>query len=139
MASIRKEVLIQASPETVWDAIRDYGAVHERVAPEFVVDARLEGDDRVVTFFNGLVIREVLVDRDDESRRLAYSAVGGNAEHYNASFQVLDGDTEGSRVIWIADFLPHDLAEYISAMMEQGANAMKQTLELQQPRSVGAV
>jgi carbon monoxide dehydrogenase subunit G len=139
MASIRKEVLIQAPPETVWDAIRDYGAVHQRVAPGFVVDARLDGDDRVVTFFNGLVIREVLVDLDDESRRLVYSAIGGSAEHHNASFQVLDGDAEGSRVIWIADFLPHDLAEYISAMMDQGAKAMKQTLELQQRRSVRTV
>jgi Polyketide cyclase / dehydrase and lipid transport len=57
MASIRKEILIDAPPEHVWDAIRDFGAVHERLVPGFVVDSRLDGDDRIVTFFSGAVQR----------------------------------------------------------------------------------
>ena len=57
MASIRKEILIAARPETVWAAIRDVGAVHTRLAPGFVVDSRLEGETRVVTFANGFVVR----------------------------------------------------------------------------------
>jgi len=39
MASIRKEILIDAPPEDVWAAVRDVGAVHRRLAPGFVVDA----------------------------------------------------------------------------------------------------
>jgi hypothetical protein len=49
MASVPKEILIDASADLVWDAIRDFGAVHERVVPGFIVDTRLEGDDRIVT------------------------------------------------------------------------------------------
>jgi hypothetical protein len=75
MASVRKEIEIEAHPDDVWAARRDFGAVHERLAPGFVVDAPLDGDTRVVTFFNGAVASELLVDRDDESRRLVYSVL----------------------------------------------------------------
>jgi Polyketide cyclase / dehydrase and lipid transport len=108
MASIRKEILIDAPPQHVWDAIRDFGAVHERLVPGFVVDARLDGDERIVTFFSGAVQREPLVDLDDQARRLVYATVDSpiGATHYNASVQVFpDGETQ-SRVEWIVDVLP---------------------------------
>jgi hypothetical protein len=56
----------------VWEAVRDVGAVHTRLAPGFVVDTRLEADTRVVTFANGLVARELIVDIDDDARRLVF-------------------------------------------------------------------
>ncbi len=88
MASIHKEILIQARPQDVWAAIRDVGAVHQRLAPGFVIDARLDGDARIVTFADGAVVRELLVDIDDEARRVAYAAIGGRTTHHNASMQV---------------------------------------------------
>ena len=33
MASIRHEIVIDASPEHVWGVLRDVGAVHERLLP----------------------------------------------------------------------------------------------------------
>ena len=66
MASIRKEIVIDASAERVWDALRDWGALHVRLVPGFATDARLDGEDRIVTFFNGSVLRERLVDLDDD-------------------------------------------------------------------------
>jgi hypothetical protein len=75
-ASIQKEIVVDAKPAEVWDAIRDYGAVHKRIAAGFVVDCRLDGDARVVTFANGTVVREILVSVDDTARRLVYSVVG---------------------------------------------------------------
>ena len=36
MASILTEILLDASPAEVWDAVRDVGAVHRRLAPGFV-------------------------------------------------------------------------------------------------------
>jgi hypothetical protein len=84
MASIRKEILIDASPEDVWAAVRDWGALHQRLVPGFAVDARLDGDDRIVTFFTGTVVRERLVDLDDEARRLVWSIVDGPYTHHNA-------------------------------------------------------
>jgi hypothetical protein len=74
MASIRREILVEARPEHVWAAVRDVGALHRRLVPGFVVDTRLETGARVVTFGNGMVIRELIVDLDDGARRLAWSA-----------------------------------------------------------------
>jgi len=130
MASIRKEIVIEASPKRVWDAVRDVGAVHERLAPGFVVDTRLEVGARVVTFANGLVARELIVDVDDEARRLAWAVVGSpRLTHHNASMQVFDDGDRGSRVVWIADLLPNEIAGTIAAMIEEGLGAMKKTLE----------
>jgi hypothetical protein len=136
MASIRKEVLIDARPDDVWDALRDFGAVHERLVPGFVVDAQLEGDTRVVTFFNGAVAREVLVGVDEQARRLAYSVVDGpfNSTHHSASAEVrADGDR--SRFVWITDVLPDELAGPTSALMERGIEVIRQTLEAAAVRS----
>ena len=115
--------------ERVWAAIRDVGAVHTRLAPGFVVDTRLEEGARVVTFGSGVVARELIVDIGDEARRLVWSVVGGKMTHHNASLQVF-ADGEGrSRVVWIADLLPNELAGYIAGMIEQGMGVMKKTLE----------
>lgn len=129
MASIQREVLIQADPETVWDALSDVGALHRRLAPGFVTDVRLEEGARVVTFGNGLVARELIVDIDDKARRLVWSVVGGRMTHHNASAQVLPDGEGGSRFVWIADLLPHELAPGIAELMEQGLAVIKRTLE----------
>ena len=129
MASIRRDIYIKASAESTWAAIRDVGAVHTRLAPGFVVDTRLEEGARVVTFGNGLVARELIVDVDHASRRLVWAVVGGRPTHHNASLQVF-ADGEGrSRVVWIADLLPDELAGSIAGMIEQGMAVMKKTLE----------
>ena len=70
MATIRKEVEIRASPERVWEALRDIGALHTRLAAGFVVDTRIHGDTRLVTFGNGIVVREDIVSVDDAARRV---------------------------------------------------------------------
>jgi Polyketide cyclase / dehydrase and lipid transport len=128
MASIRKEIVTSAVPHLVWDAIRDVGALHTRLVPGFVVDTRLEPGARVVTFGNGMVIREPIVTVDDEGRRLVWSAEGGPLTHYNASVQVFAEDN-GSRVVWIADFLPHEAAGVVGPMIEDGMAAMKRALD----------
>jgi hypothetical protein len=129
MASVHKEILVDARPDVVWSAVRDWGAVHTRLVPGFVVDARLDGEDRIVTFFNGAVVRELLVDLDDRRRRLVWSVVDGPYSHHNASAQVF-ADGEGrTRFVWIADLLPNTLATHIDALMEHGINVVKHTLE----------
>ena len=129
MASIRKEIALAARAEAVWDALRDVGAVHRRLAAGFVTDTRLDGDARIVTFANGLVARELIVDVDDKARRVAYAVVGGRLSHHHATMQVVaDGDGR-CRLVWVADLMPHDMAGAIGGMMEQGAAAMKRTLE----------
>ena len=139
MASIRKEILIEASPETVWAAVRDFGAVHRRLVPGFVTDARLDGDVRIVTFANGMVAREVLVDLDDAARRLVYAVVGGLPTHYNASVQVLAQGENRSRFVWIIDLLPNELAGPVGAMAEQAVKIIQQTLQREPAEAQGRV
>ena len=129
MASIHREMLVEAQARGVWDAVRDVGAIHTRLAPGFVVDTRLEEGARVVTFGNGLVVRELIVDVDDKARRLAWSVVGGSFSHHNASLQVFPDGGKRSRVVWIADLLPNELAGTIAGMIDQGMAVMKKTLE----------
>jgi uncharacterized protein YndB with AHSA1/START domain len=129
MASIRRERTIDAPPELVWDALRDWGAIHERLVPGFVVDARLDGEDRIVTFFNGAVMREVLVDLDEDARRLAWSIVDGPYSHHNGVAQVLDASDGRTCFVWLADLLPNEFAELTGEMMERGIEVVKETLE----------
>ena len=129
MASIRREVHIDVSPEAAWDALRDIGALHTRLVPGFVTDVKLEEGARIVTFGNGLVARELIVDIDDDARRIAWSVVGGRMTHHNASAQVFPEGPNGCRFVWIADLLPNEVAPAITAMIEQGIAVIKQTLE----------
>ena len=128
MASIHKDIPLDAHPDDVWSAVRDFGAVHPRLAPGFVTDARLDGDKRIVTFANGMVAREQLVDCDEARRRLVYAIANERVSHYSASVQVTaDGDMR-SRLIWIVDVLPNEIAPYIDAQMDQGALAVRNAL-----------
>jgi carbon monoxide dehydrogenase subunit G len=130
MASIRKEIFIDARPEAVWTKVRDFGAVHERLTPGLVVECHLDRNTRIVTFANGLVVRELLVDLDDDARRIAYAAVGGRATHHNASMQVFPDGESGSRLVWITDVLPNELTGAIGGLIDQGCTVMKRTLQL---------
>jgi Polyketide cyclase / dehydrase and lipid transport len=128
MASIHKDILIDASPNDVWDAVRDFGALHTRLVPGFVTDTKLDGDARIVTFANGTVARELLVDCDEARRRLVYAVISERVKQHSASVQVLsDGDAR-SRLLWIVDVLPNDIAPYINAQMDQAALAMQKGL-----------
>ena len=129
MASIRKEIVTRARPAEVWDAVRDIGALHTRLVPGFVIATRLEPGARVVTFANGMTVREPIVTIDEQDRRLVWSAVGGSLMHYNASAQVVAEPDGSSRVVWIADLLPDEAARGVEEMMDAGMAAMKAALD----------
>ena len=128
MATLHKEIHIEARPEAIWDAARDVGALHTRLVPGFVVDTQLEGNARIVTFGNGMVVRELIISVDDQRRRLAWTAIGRRTTHYNAVLEVL-ADRSGTRVVWATDLLPDEMAEPVATMQENGLAAMKETFE----------
>ena len=135
MASIRKEIALAARPDDVWDALRDVGALHTRLVPGFVVDTKLDGDARIVTFANGMTIREPIIAIDEQQRRVVWGAEGGQLTHYNGAAQVFaNGDGSTTTLVWTADFLPHDAATFIDGMLEQGAAAMKSAFAQPPPR-----
>ena len=129
MVSIRKEIHVGASPDAAWAAIRDVGALHHRLVPGFVVDTKLEPGARIVTFGNGMVVQELIVDLDDAARRLVWSARGGQLAHHNASVQVFAPAGGGATVVWICDLLPDAARGTIDAMMTQAMAIMQRTLD----------
>lgn len=129
MASVHREIVVARPAAAVWDALADVGALHTRLVRGFVIDCRLEPGARVVTFANGMVARELIVDVDPERRRVAWAVVGGRLSHHNASAQAFAEGDMACRIVWIADFLPDEHAASIATMIDQGLAAMKRTLE----------
>src|SRR5436309_10526170 len=128
MATIRKEIRLSISAEEAWDAVRDFGNLHRRLVPGFATDARMDRNDRLVTFFTGNVLRERLITLDDERRRLGWSIVDGPYSHHNGSVEVFEADDSCS-LVWTADLLPDEAAAPTEAMMQRGAEVMRETLE----------
>jgi hypothetical protein len=128
MATVRKEFSSPRSAAEVWDKLRKFEAVHE-LAPGFVTATEMEPSGaRMVTFVNGMKVREWLVSRDDDARRLVY-AINDHPQytHYSAAAQVFE-EGGGSRFVWTVDFLPDEMAGAQDAAMTAGASAMKSAL-----------
>jgi hypothetical protein len=129
MAMICKEIVIRVDAATVRDAVRDIGALHTRLVPGFVTNTQLESGARLVTFGNGQVVRELIVDIDDYERRLAWAIVDSPLQHYSASAQIFGNDPHSCRFVWIANVLPNEVAETVAAMIDKGLGAAKANLE----------
>ncbi len=113
MATIHNDVSLDAPVSDVWDAVRDFGAVHTRLAPGFVTACRLDGEARIVTCANGAVAREMLVTCDEARRRLVYAISNERLKHYSAAVQVIADGAGKCRLLWTIDLLPNELASYI--------------------------
>jgi hypothetical protein len=125
MASIHKDIPLPAPAAEVWDAVRDFGALHRRLVPGFVLDTKLDGEARIVSFANGTVARELLVDCDDTRQRLVYAVISERVKQHSASVQVIADGEARCRLLWIVDVLAHDIAPYIDAQMDLAAAAMR--------------
>jgi hypothetical protein len=129
MASIYREFTVEEDPNIVWSAIRDVGAVHQRLARGFVVDTQLEDDVRTVSFKNGAIAKERILGIDSQNKRMAYTILSDKLEHHSASFQVFAETNRQTRIVWTADILPNEMENYISEMTDRAIEAMKGTLE----------
>ena len=131
MATITRQTTIAVSPADAWEALSDFGGVHQRLAVGFVTDCTLDAPDvRTITFLDGAVAKERLVGVDEGARRLAYSVIesGLAPSHHNAAAQIIE-DADGTRFVWTTDVLPDDLAPTIAGLMDAGIAAIKSTLE----------
>ena len=129
MGSIQYEIRLGVPAERAWAALRRVEAAH-RLFAGVLIDAQLHGDVRTVTFANGQVVRERIVDVNDERRRLVYSAFDGTPmTHHNASMQILPEGEESSRFVWITDFLPNAFGETLAPLIRKGAEALQTNLK----------
>jgi len=123
MASISKQIPLDADADTVWAAVRDVGNPHRLFSP-VLTDARLEdADTRVVTFANGIVVRERILHLDDDARRLAYTVLDAPFSHHHATFAVAAEPDGTSILTWVSYVLPDEVAPMVEGLMHQGAQA----------------
>jgi len=129
MASIHEQLAVEVGADEAWSRLRLIGEPHKLFAP-VLVDGQLDGDTRTVKFANGMVVQERILDVDDKRRRVAYSAVNGpGMTYHHASMQVLDEGPGRCLFVWITDFLPPEIADNLTPLIEQGAKALKANLE----------
>lgn len=129
MASIHHEVELNVSADSAWAALRQVGHAHKLFA-DVLIDGRLDDNVRTVTFANGLVTRERIIDVNDDERRVAYSVFAGTPmTHHHASMQVIHEGENRCRFVWIADFLPDEFAGTMLPLVQQGTQALKTNLE----------
>ncbi|GIE36902.1 hypothetical protein Ait01nite_099470 [Actinoplanes italicus] len=132
MATVRVETVIEVPAERVWEAVADVGAVHRRLLPGRVLDARIEDDERILTMPDGSQIRELIISVDHDDRRLAYAVVEGQKlplTYHQASFQVFGEGPRRSRLVWLTDVLPHAMAPAVRARTERGIVEIKNVIE----------
>lgn len=128
-AIVRKEFTVDAPVEFVWSALRDFGALTTRLVRGFVTDCRLEGTARIVTFANGSVAREELVEWKDAERRLVYTIPSEHMQWHRASAEVAPAEEGKTRFVWQTAVVPAAVGAYIDGQMDQGVAALKATLE----------
>ena len=88
MATIHKEIAIERNKEFVLDAIRDVGAIHKRLVPGFVVDCKLEGNSRIVTFANGMVVRADTLGRPEAGPSLTITRLSRFSQKATTSVEL---------------------------------------------------
>jgi len=125
-AIVTKDFTIDAPPDLVWSALRDFGAVDTRLAPGFVTACRLEGTARICTFANRSVAREELLGWDDAARRLTYTIPSERMTWHRATAEVHEATGGKTRFVWTTAVIPAAIAAYIGAQMELGLAAMSQ-------------
>lgn len=128
MGTITRQVAVAAPAAKVWDAVRDWGRPHERLAPSVLKDCRVEEGARIVTFANGMAAKELIVAVDDEAMRLVWAIVEGRPLHHNGAMQVF-ADGEASRVVWTSDFLPDEFGPLSAPLMEAALADLARTLK----------
>jgi hypothetical protein len=127
---------VGVAAEQAWAALRTVGVPHKLFAP-VLIDGELNGETRRVTFANGMVVNERIVDVDDSMRRVAYSVLDApGLRYHHASMQVLEDGPARCRFVWITDFLPGDAGATLTPLIEAGSTALKSNLEAGQPMAV---
>ena len=130
MASIYSEKTVRVPVDKAWAALSDIANPH-RLFAGVLTDAKIDGKVRTVTFANGMVAQERIIDVDGKRRRVAYTVLGDMFEHHSASMEIVPDGPDRCRFIWTTDLLPDDRVQMVAPLMEQGAQALVRTLESQ--------
>ena len=127
MASIVKQIDVNADASRAWARIADTGSVDTLVS--MITACRLDGDTRYCTLADGSELVEQVIAVDADHMRLAYRISGGPIpfEFHAGSMQVREHGM-GSRLTWTFDFKPDGLSEMIAPMLDAAAQSIQSAL-----------
>jgi hypothetical protein len=128
MTSVSRDISIHAPSDVVWDAVRDVGAVHERLLPGLVSATTVVPDGRLVSFGNGMLVRERILDVDDDSRRLVHTLNSGWSCHYVSVMRVNSAGAAHCRLLWTVDYRP-DRYDLMPRVVDRAVELIRRTLE----------
>ena len=128
MATLRREEIVKVSAEKAWSMLRNVGKP-QVLFSGVLVDGFIEGDIRTVTFANGMLVRERIIDIDETNRRVAYAVLGDLFEHHSAFMEIFPDGEERCRFVWVSDFLPNERMELVKPLVEQGSRMLVFNLE----------
>lgn len=128
MARIEKSIEIDRSPDDVWAVVGDVGAISTWLPA--IGESSFSDGVRECTMEGGGVLREQISNRDDANRRYEYEITEGPMplDHHHAWMSVDEADA-GSRVTWITEIAPDDMATVMEPVFEEGMQALKAHLE----------
>ena len=127
--TISKTFVTDVPADQVWEALADVYALPTRLAAGFVTNSRRDGDDRLLTFANGMEVRERILAVDEAQLLIVYIVIGVQMNLHRASDTVTTRPNGQTQVTWTAQVSPAELAPGMDDMMEVGAAAIKRTLE----------
>lgn len=128
MATLRSHVLIDQSPDAVWQLVRDVPGI-SRWFPAIIAST---GDQqrRTVTLQDGSRLEEVVVTLDDQLRRLQYRVVDGDlpiTDHLG-TVDVLDLGEDRALVVYSTEIEPADLADAFGPACAEGLEGLRNAL-----------
>ena len=128
MATITRELLIDASPDAVWERMSDVGALNQLI--DFVGDVTLDSDRRYCDLGGEGELDELIGSVDPDRKRFVYSIRKSpfGFEHHSASWQAFADDDGGTRLVWVTDFKPDAAAPALEHVIYQGAASIERAL-----------
>ena len=126
MAERTAEIDVDGTPEDVWVLVGDFGGIAGWMPG--MESCRLEGENRILDTM-GMTITEKLIARDDATRAITYAIVDGvPIESHEATITVTPTGS-GSRVTWVVDAAPHEMADLMQGVYQGSLEALKAHVE----------
>lgn len=127
MASVRREIHIECTPDQAWELVGDPARLHEWFP---IVGCRVEGSKRWINLASGASFEEDIVTQDNVNHRFEYSIVNNPIwkDHMGSIDVVPDGHGH-CIVVYGTRGKPDVLALVTIGAADEGLRNAKKTLE----------
>jgi hypothetical protein len=124
-ASLRRHVRVAATADEVWSVLGDPARIVEWWPG--IVDAKVDGDSRVITTGSGLPMPETILTNDRLQHRFQYRITAPLFREHTSTLDAIDLDDGTCLVVYSVDADPSTMALVIAGA---AGNALQQLREL---------